>query len=317
MPGTNDRQNKGSNDTVSLDAQLRIRINKKDIRIAALVSSRDLFQMKASLLEREADFRKLQSERVDAHTIKLQHAFMRLFSEQTAGQRALWTDEDRAVIVTPLSSPSLDHTAMPPVHAPKSGCLRTPFVTEQDTLCSVHGFVLDADGLPHPPAQHTLMSVPSANETMLLKLSLATVAPSPATAFVNKSFSHGTAWFTIGAVIMSLLVLLAVVKTTASPSISRRLATQDIYSLTISGILTAIAIVEVEHITELCSHEQRHLYNVLVTFTMGSLWCIQLIFALMNSTGSGVGRRATQAPSRLPSPASPPTNWRRKRWGGK
>jgi hypothetical protein len=113
------------------------------------------------------------------------------------------------------------------------------------------------------------MSAPSANATTLLKLSLAAVAPPSATAFVDESFSHGAAWFTIGAVIMSLLVLLAVVKMTASPSISQHLATQDIYSLTISSILTAIAIVEVEYITELCSHEQRHFYNVLVTFTMG------------------------------------------------
>ena len=70
-PGTNNRQNKGSNDMVSLEAQLCIRIDKKDIRIADNVSSRDLFQMKASLLEREADFRRLQSDRVDARTIKL------------------------------------------------------------------------------------------------------------------------------------------------------------------------------------------------------------------------------------------------------
>jgi hypothetical protein len=222
---------------VSLEAQLRIRIDEKDIRITDLVLSRDLFQMKASLLEQEADFRRLQSKRVDARTIKLEHAVMRLFSEQTAEQRALWTDEDGAVVVTPLSSPSLNHTAMPPVHAPKSGCLRTPFVTEQDTLCSVHGFVLDTDGLPHPPAQRASMSAPSANATTLLKLSLAAAAPSSATAFINESFLHGAAWFTIGAVIMSLRVLLAIVKTAASPSISRRLTTQDFPSLAISSVL--------------------------------------------------------------------------------
>jgi hypothetical protein len=89
------------------------------------------------------------------------------------------------------------------------------------------------------------------------------------------------------------------------------------YSLTVSGILTIIAIVEVEYITELCRHEQRHFYNVLVTFTMGISWCVQLLFALVYSTGSDVGRGATQATSCLSSPVSPPTQWRRKRWCGK
>ena len=102
-----------------------------------------------------------------------------------------------------------------------------------------------------------------------------------------------------------------------SPSLSRCLTTQDIYSLTVSSILTTIPIVEVEYITELCRHEQRHFHNVLVIFTMGIKWCVQLLFALVYSTGSGVGHRATQTTSRLPSPTSPPTNWRRKQWGGK
>ena len=79
---------------VSLEAQLRIRIDEKDIHIADLVSSRDLFQVKASLLEREVDYHKLQSKRVEARTTKLEHAVLRLFSEQTAAQRSLWTDED-------------------------------------------------------------------------------------------------------------------------------------------------------------------------------------------------------------------------------
>jgi hypothetical protein len=161
------------------------------------------------------------------------------------------------------------------------------------------------------------MSAPSTNATTLLKLSLAAAAPSSATAFINKSFLLGAAWFTIGAVIMSLLVLLAVVKMAASPSISRHLTTQDISSLTISGVLTAMAIVEVEYITEFCSHEQRYLYNVIVTFAMGLSWCRQLLLALMNSTGSGVGLGATQTASRTPLSASPTKNWRRKRWGGK
>ena len=92
---------------VSLVAQLRIRIDKKDLCIADLVSSRDLFQKKAFLLERDADFRKLRSGRVDARTIKLEHTVLRLFSKQTAEQRALWTDGDRAIIVTPLNPPNL------------------------------------------------------------------------------------------------------------------------------------------------------------------------------------------------------------------
>jgi hypothetical protein len=65
-PGTNDGQNKGSNDMVSLEAQLRIRINEKDVRIADLVSSRNIFQMRASLLEREISYRELQRKRVEA-----------------------------------------------------------------------------------------------------------------------------------------------------------------------------------------------------------------------------------------------------------
>jgi hypothetical protein len=79
---------------VSLEAQLRIRIDEKDVRIADLVSSRDLFQMKASLLEREVGYHDLQSKRVEARTIKLEHAVLRLLSEQTAAQRSLWTDKD-------------------------------------------------------------------------------------------------------------------------------------------------------------------------------------------------------------------------------
>jgi hypothetical protein len=262
--------------------------------------------MKASLLEREISYHELQSKRVEARTIKLEHAVLKLFSEQTAAQRLLWTDEDRAVVVTPLSSPSLNHTAMPPVHAPNSGCLRTPCATERDTLCSVHGFVLDADGLPHPSAQRASTAAPSANATTLLKLSLTAAAPSSTTAFINESFSHGAAWFTIGAVIMSLLVLLAVVKTAASPSISRRLTTQAISSLTVSGVMIAMAIVEIEYVTGLCSH-QRYLHNVVVTFTMGLAWCVQLLLALMNPTGSNVGRGAIQATSRATPPASPMT----------
>ena len=138
---------------------------------------------------------------------------MRLLSEQTAEQRALWTDKDRAVVGTPLNYPSLDCDAVSPVRAPHdSECLRTPLGTERDALCSVHGFVLDAVGLPHPPAQRASMSAPLANVTMLLKLSLAAAAPSLATAFINESFSHRAAWFTIGAVIMSLLGLLPLSK---------------------------------------------------------------------------------------------------------
>ena len=95
---------------------------------------------------------------------------------------------------------------------------------------------------------------------------------------------------------MSLLVLLAVVKTAASPSISRRLTTQAISSLTVSGIVIAMAIVEIEHVTGYCSH-QRYLHNVVVTYIMGLAWCVQLLLALMNPTGRDVGRVAIQASS--------------------
>ena len=93
-PESNDGQHKGSNDMVSLESQMRIRINEKDFRIADLISSCDHFQMKSSLLEREISYRELQSERVRARTVKLRHAVSRLFSEQTTAQRSLWTDED-------------------------------------------------------------------------------------------------------------------------------------------------------------------------------------------------------------------------------
>ena len=85
-PESNDGQHKGFNDMVSLETQMRIRINERDVLIADLISSRDHFRMKSSLLEREISYRELQSERVRARTIKLEHAVLRLFSEQTAAQ---------------------------------------------------------------------------------------------------------------------------------------------------------------------------------------------------------------------------------------
>ena len=41
---------------------LRIRIKNKDLRIASLISSRDLLQMQSSLLQRAVRFHELQSE---------------------------------------------------------------------------------------------------------------------------------------------------------------------------------------------------------------------------------------------------------------
>lgn len=271
---------------------------------------------------------------MDDRTVKLEHAVMRLFSEQNAEQSALWTDEDRAIMVTPLGSqsPVQSSTAVSPVHATYSSeFLRTPGGTVRDALCSVHGFIVGANGLPRPPTdssaafdvrwkrqrrkrvgQRASAPASAANTTALLKLSLAAAIPSSANTFVAESVSHGATWFTVGTILMGLLMLLTIFKMHTSRSLSQRLSTQGIYSLTLSGILAIIAIVEVECLTELCRHEQRYLYNVSVTLTVGISWCLQLLCALMNSTVSNVGREATRGTFRLASPASPPPHRRRK-----
>ena len=85
--------------------------------------------------------RKLQSECVNALTIKLEHTVVRLLSEQTAEQRALWIDTDRAIVVTQLNSPFLDREAMSPVRETyESEYLCTPIGTVRDPLCSIHVF---------------------------------------------------------------------------------------------------------------------------------------------------------------------------------
>jgi hypothetical protein len=73
---------------------LRIRLNEKDLCIADLISSRDLFQMKAALFEQDADFHQSRSKHVSARATELEHAVMRLFSEQNATQRASWSDKE-------------------------------------------------------------------------------------------------------------------------------------------------------------------------------------------------------------------------------
>ena len=115
---------------------------------------------------------------------------------------------------------------------------------------------------------------------------------------------------------MSLLVLLAIVMKAASPSILWRLTTRAISPLTVSGVVITMAVVEIEHVTGYCDH-QRHLHGVIVTAIMGLAWCVQLLLALMNPTGWDVGHVAEQSSFRATPPASPITNWRRKRWGGK
>ena len=104
----------------------------------------------------------------------------------------------------------------------------------------------------------------------------------------------------MGAVIMSLLVLLAVFTAAASPSISRRLTTRAISSLTVSGIMTAMAIVEIDH-----ADHQDHLHNVVMTSIVGLAWCFQLLLALMSHTGRDVGRVTMRSSSGSSPPVSP------------
>lgn len=76
-------------------------------------------------------------------------------------------------------------------------------------------------------------------------------------------------------------------------------------------------IFDVECLTESCDHTSRHLYNTMVTLTVGFSWGVQLFCAAFAFTA--VPARCEVAP-RVPclsSSASPPARLRQTRWGGK
>ena len=128
-----------------------------------------------------------------------------------------------------------------------------------------HGFSMGGDGVPYPLTSAAMAfdlewerrqnndvdrreSRPaSANSTSTsFKLALAAALPLSANAFLTKSVSHGTTWFTVGSIVMGIILLLSLSKIHSSRPLSKRLNSQAMFSLTFTGILAVVAIFEVE-----------------------------------------------------------------------